>query len=103
MYENEIERGSKLLDKHFGTDWIYRVNVQTLKLSDCKRCVLGQLSDHFEDGKDVLKIYWPTTAACGFIVIDADDAYDTLTSEWREFILARRRVREEALTEAVTA
>ena len=94
MYENRIERGAAWLDEHH-PGWRDKVNVDTLDLSDCTMCVLGQLSGQEGDN-------WPTVVrsfdltfaevnSLGFSLIRfLDDSMDGLfvhlTNEWKQYL-----------------
>ncbi len=101
MFKSQIERGAKLLDEKL-PDWFWRVNVQKLKLSWCQSCVVGQLF--------AAKCIYDFDIACGSLglighsVTDphsfADHGFslpppfkvgwETLTAEWKQYILQRR-------------
>lgn len=47
-HETEVRRGMDLLDE-ICPDWIDRVNLDTLNISSCTDCVLGQLCGDYRD------------------------------------------------------
>ncbi len=108
-----VDRGVKWLDKNY-PDWLWRVNVNLLALSDCKRCVLGQLFglENYDDfSRVVVNIAYKAdflsqsfAAAHGFD-FDADKAYFTgqyekLTKTWKATITRLRAERIVGETES---
>lgn len=88
-----VARGAALLDER-EPGWWQRINVRTLDIRSCKRCVLGQLEG------------WPSINArfdpsLGF---DAGEGspqevvadFNALTAEWRRLIKARRAGERDA-------
>lgn len=92
--EERVGDGAVFLDATI-PGWPARVNVDSLALGSCLRCVLGQLVG-FENGLNLLDRFtnWEGTApAFGFDLWPGEvtaDRYDALTAEWRRVILARR-------------
>ena len=103
MFELEVERGVSLLTH----EQIHSVNLETLELSSCYRCVLGQLFGEYKRGVKALLGDYPLFLAeqpvsHGFVIPDIDletaerhevncgtlDAilYDELTKTWRTAI-----------------
>lgn len=99
----QIARGVALLDQ---TDpgWMDRIDVLSLALSDCNRCVLGQLHGEFFRGaaKQFGHAFYQAVTRnlafdhgfvldCRFMPIEQITlSYEILTDAWREAILARR-------------
>ena len=52
-YSREVGRGIRWLDKNY-PGWYQIIDVETLKLEDCQRCVLGQLGDFMETVEDAV-------------------------------------------------
>jgi len=107
MYQKRIERGMAWLDQHF-QDWVWRVNLDTLALSNCDGCVLGQLCG-FGEGKILLvgglknrrercqmvtahgfSLYGDTELEYANTLLDVRRAYTPLTAEWKEAIRKKR-------------
>lgn len=88
-----VKQGFGRLDEKYGPEWVFRINVDTLRLESSCLCVLGQLCGDFATG--VLGMFdadW-FTAITDFGFHAADDEeyeWDALTTEWRSQILARR-------------
>lgn len=92
-----VERGAALLDS-VEPYWFKLVEV-ALDLSDCKRCVLGQVFGDYDDGLDLLNISndllpaWRWAADHGFerpLDVPFGPAYRTLDDLWLEAIAERR-------------
>jgi len=98
-YTERIAKGAALLDEK-APGWRSRVDADTLEMSSCARCVLGQLDgrgDHdwlniterFSvdawDGGDIL---------LGFNLSSSDEqvggGWTQLAEEWKQYILATR-------------
>lgn len=109
MYEDQIAAGAAVLDEHYPT-WLNEVDVPTLELNDCQRCVLGQLTGSYNTGTTILmnrqgvpvsetdEDEW--AAEHGFITpyrrcwdtdtTQSDREMAVLTSEWKTYIVTRR-------------
>ena len=83
-----FKEAKKLLDQ-YSPGWAHRVNLRTLDMSACEKCILGQLFNGFANGTYILNIsnrvqdyrfdrteYW---------------TYPRLTSSWSRFIKSVRR------------
>lgn len=89
----EVQAGAELLDRvHPG--WFEKINVETLDLVECDRCVLGQLYGHFRKGVEAVGL--PVTlynmyvgAEYGFNVYGPACDCDALTPDWIEAINER--------------
>lgn len=91
-----VAAGAAWLDEH-APGWIGRIDVDHIRMSDCTRCILGQVygsywespliaeADPLDDGDDV-------AVPLGFQVADDEpwEGYDLLAKEWRRLILDRR-------------
>jgi hypothetical protein len=91
MYQNQIQRGMKLLTD----DDIMQIDPSTLKMSDPCRCVLGQVNGYTicltEMGLDTDR----AARAHGFMLPYGNhDQYDQLTAEWKQAIAERRALIE---------
>jgi hypothetical protein len=91
-----VARGAALLDDEI-PGWAARVNLSVLDVSDCTRCVLGQLfaeddpDSPYGWGLHELGLDSLSDAAYGFEQSDNyDHDYDDLTVEWRRVIAARQ-------------
>jgi hypothetical protein len=108
MFQQEIERGARLLDEHGPADWRDRINTGTLDLSNMHECVLGQtfsdawwyggssVRNPFEHGMHALggptaekdeTIRWGARFGFALIYIEY---YSELTAEWREYVTRTR-------------
>jgi|SRR5262252_3231751 len=92
-----VKRGAKLLDSVAGSDWYWNVNLNTLKLEDCYKCVLGQLYGDFRDG--IIQVAHPDDEIrCGFNIKcdlfwseeEEEQSYKWLTDLWKAQIIKRR-------------
>lgn len=98
--ESYAEAGFKALQERGPTDWVWRINVDTLNLLHPCRCVVGQLYGGFCSGLKTLKLIDGNLAERhGFAAFSYD--YPALTSIWKRLILAERarqkaEVKEEA-------
>jgi hypothetical protein len=83
-----VERGAAYLDE-VEPEWAERVDPYALDMSQCHRCVLGQLDGDYDNGltkrglseRDALRLgflRWPT------------GTWARLSQAWREAIKARR-------------
>jgi hypothetical protein len=101
-FQEDVGRGAALLDEKLGPDWIWRVNLDRLRLNDCLRCVLGQLGN-FSDNCRTFgfadkegKFLWTRIGEYGFGLRegvgddDIDMLWDNLTNTWKLEILRRR-------------
>jgi hypothetical protein len=95
-YTKRIERGAGLLDKT-RPGWRNQVDLASLDLGSCARCVLGQLLGSYH-GRHELGLDDEGYAAWhGFTlgsfeaVSDGGDPYIQLTEEWRQYIRETRQ------------
>jgi hypothetical protein len=95
---DRVSAGINLLDREV-PDWDRRVNVDTLRLSSCERCVLGQLYGTWGDGLDELDLWdgddegAADSAALGFSLYEGEAGrYGELTDAWVAAIRDRRAV-----------
>lgn len=96
-----VENGVTWLDANI-PDWIDRIDVDTLDLQDCVKCVLGQLFDPTEPGAPqeyggftyasnrYFSRDFETLVFYGFEADTERHSYDELTEAWRSVILERR-------------
>jgi hypothetical protein len=49
QYPRTVSAAAKLLDKAV-PGWYDRINIPDLDLGECRKCILGQLYGHFDDG-----------------------------------------------------
>jgi hypothetical protein len=90
-----IKRGAAWLDKHY-PDWEWRINLDKLDLGRCSECVLGQLAGGYLTAMETLLI---DPADHGFYLEDTAvnaGAYKRLTNAWKQFILERRKAKEDS-------
>lgn len=98
--EQRVAAGVAWLDEN-RSGWIDLVNLDTLDLSSCTLCVLGQLFGEYEDAPLAAK-YTPDLASTGparsrgfevaYRTASAYREYADLTAEWRRVIESRRAV-----------
>ena len=74
--------------------WDERIDLDTLKIEHCTRCVLGQLFGDFGDGLDQLDLYHDKDVRLGFAREPGESifVYRDLTAAWTAAIRARREV-----------
>lgn len=95
-YEKAVQRSAALLDEKRPGWWDggkrKKINLNTLALEDCDKCILGQLwgtkdgQDGFSRGMDALGLW----SADRYVFAASIGAYPTLTRRWREEIERRR-------------
>lgn len=96
--------GAAWLDNQMGGAWDACVDVDTLVLSHCQRCVLGQLYGDFEHAMTLEGLSDDDARHYGFVLSpyspDADHriseyptAYHLLTEVWLQVITERRQAR----------
>lgn len=91
-YREGVERGAALLDEK-RPGWRARVDLASLDLGSCSRCVLGQLLGDYEDRVEIGLDDEGLAAHHGFVLGIDDNAltgYKALTEEWREYIRETR-------------
>ena len=89
-YRQEVERGAGLLDEE-RPGWRERVDLDSLDLGSCSRCVLGQLLGDYAERVEIGLDDEDLAARHGFVLsISADGGYAPLTEEWREYIAETR-------------
>ena len=88
--DQRVARGAQLLDREGPTGWREQIECDTLDLSDCKQCILGQLYGDYEPGLYKLRVYDGTPQ--GFErantdtptpIASAKRQYARLTAAWR--------------------
>ena len=84
-----VENGAAVLDREV-PGWIFLINLDTLDLEDCNRCVLGQVFGGFWTGMATLfdDAASPEVAVtCGFEIEGvSDEDYTELTDAWISFV-----------------
>lgn len=90
-YAERIQRGMAYLDR-VNPGWIYKVDVMRLKLSNCTKCVLGQLYGNYRTYVKQLGYKTDGTWAKrhGFYPRD-DTEWVALTWQWQYVISERLR------------
>jgi hypothetical protein len=84
-----VERGMQFLDERI-SNWIDAIDIDSLLLSSCKKCILGQLFNHFYDGVYHLHITFPPSSL-GFNIVSG--TYADLTKVWQEALKKRKEER----------
>lgn len=86
---DRVQRGVELLDR-VRPGWERSIDLGSLDIAICTRCVLGQLFGHYVDGKEALGIDGPGDrcgfASAGLLLWGEETA---LANAWRERIEAR--------------
>jgi hypothetical protein len=54
---DSVKRGAALLDAGPIEKWWQKININTLEMASCTRCILGQLFNDYEDGLYLLKMF----------------------------------------------
>lgn len=80
--QRHVKKGTALLDRQLGPNWVQQINVRTLEISDPYSCVLGQLYGDFDRGTLSLGIQGGYRLAQSHGFLSGQD-----TSAWRESIL----------------
>lgn len=86
-----VAAGARWLDE-YEPGWVDRIDLESLDLGSCDRCIAGQLLGDFVNVDE----QWPIstfreTDALGFsLPLQRDLEYDDLTAAWRTLITARR-------------
>jgi hypothetical protein len=99
MHLDEIRTGWAWNDARYGINWPWSVDLETLDINNCFRCVLGQLEHRLGDRVGLDEGWWFWTF-CIEQAGDQDDyewatergfsGPDSLTIAWRERIQAWR-------------
>ena len=89
-----IARGLALLDEKVGPGWEQRIDLEKLRLSSCKQCVVGQLFDEYDKGADILGFELGSRYGFDVGMVHAPQTvwseYQALTRAWKRAIRARR-------------
>lgn len=104
-HAERIECGVAWLDAQRGPGWVHHIDIDQLKLSNCLRCVLGQLYGNYwnpvgrEAGDGLLSIQ--QSIACGFCLsayMDPTvDSWAELTEAWKDKITELQKARLDHL------
>ncbi len=101
-YTSAVTRGAALLDDAVKTGlldagWEERIDTDTLRLSSCHDCVLGQLAGHYAtgmsslfDGLDTDDINHASEYGFNVPLDDSKADYAPLTKAWVDEIQSRR-------------
>jgi hypothetical protein len=91
-----VARGAALLDG-VKPGWYRQIDTETLRLSSCFRCVLGQLFGHYSDAIQLPAIHVVNREQHGFwIELAGQEEYQVLTLAWLDLIAARLRDEQDA-------
>ena len=94
--QERVNAGSEFLDKKY-PDWPGIINSRTLRLNNCRMCILGQLFGHFMLGLERMGLLEEKAVKLGFQGVDllhkkrADQDYNNLNKAWRKKIRERRK------------
>ena len=87
---DRVARGVALLDRKL-PGWDAGVDLSTLHLDSCSRCVLGQLYGDYSYAADVFDVE-DNPEDFGFDLFEGDPfTYEDLTVEWKRVIRGRRQ------------
>lgn len=91
--KERVKKGIEFLNNEI-PKWKEEIEVDMLDLGSCRRCILGQIFDDYEEGLDKLDILESSASDYGFTlsqeVIDSDneakikDDFECLTNAWRD-------------------
>jgi hypothetical protein len=89
--KQRVMAGAAFLDER-KPGWERKIDVERLRLEDCRACVLGQLYGSFGAGLRALDLHWPDPEKLGFYKagLPTDSNYRRLTAAWRALISERR-------------
>lgn len=76
----KVENGISFCNVQYGPDWINRIDLDLLSMSNHRNCIIGQLDPHCDN------IFLDVNRDLGFY----DEDCKTLTSIWKERILQLR-------------
>ena len=99
-FSREIGRGIRWLDKNY-PGWYRSVDLETLKLENCQRCVLGQLDGFIETVESEVcapaytkaGIRWSSIHGFSIGMGSLNRDWSNLTKQWKKAI---ERLRDEA-------
>lgn len=92
MFEQNIQKGVEFLDQNY-PNWLDKVDVSELDLSDCHQCIMGQLFGHYIKGKR--KYGGEKMKKFGFSVeigLLSDKQFEQLTEEWKQAIKHKKQI-----------
>lgn len=94
IFTSDIEAGVQLLNNK-KPGWYNEIDIDNLKMSNCSRCILGQLFENYFKGLDILgiNIYIDDAILYGFninMVFQNEKYWNILTQEWIDKILQLR-------------
>jgi hypothetical protein len=81
-----VAAGAAFLDEQW-PGWWQRIALDQLVLSDCSRCVLGQLAGDYDEGLTGLGLDYEDAMIFGFTTCLG---FDVLTAAWAKVITERR-------------
>jgi hypothetical protein len=84
-----VAAGAAWLDEH-EPGWIDRIDLDTLDLESCIRCVGGQLAGLYVEFLSRHELSSGAAIPLGFNVSGISGDYGPLTAAWRELIATRR-------------
>jgi len=77
MFEEEVSRGAKLLDKVLGSLWPLQLDFSKLNMASCEACVLGQLMGGYLEGLCMLLKVDEGAVSGGTFGFDLPDTIET--------------------------
>lgn len=103
MYEERIARGAKMLDT-IAPGWEYKINLETLNVAGCSKCVLGQVFGH-NGALTAMALHGEECENNGFRLSNGEfiialnsiyrsSPYVQLTAEWKLEIERRRSIKK---------
>lgn len=93
-----VQRGARLLDEKV-PEWFNKIDIETLNIASCLKCVLGQLFGYFSDeslNRLGLTLYSHDDIEHGFL--SQDGFNKTITLLWIEEIKQRRMIYESHMS-----
>ena len=65
-------------------DWLKRIDLEKLDLSNSKTCILGEVYGNYYDGRDKLDLNEEIAEKLGFAEEENRPNYKSLTAAWKE-------------------
>jgi hypothetical protein len=84
-----VQAGMQFLDKHI-SNWTDAIDIDSLRLGSCKKCILGQLFENFSVGVKHLHVPFPPSNL-GFCI--KQGTFVNLTNAWKEALKKRKEER----------
>lgn len=82
--DTAVLKGAELLDEHGPENWREMIDIGTLSITSCERCVLGQVFGGYGIGREFLGISPSKAAQYGFATLGLDRGGGTRA--WRRYL-----------------